>query len=49
MLGNVRINLLLANNPRERVKPGEIIVGDVNNGAMAKAGEMSPDIEKMLP
>ncbi len=49
MLGNVRINLLLANNPRERVKPGEIIVGVVNNGAMAKAAEMIPEIEKMLP
>lgn len=49
MLGNVRINLLLANNPRERVNPGEIIVGVVNNGAMAKAAEMIPEIEKMLP
>lgn len=49
MLGNVRINLLLANNPRERVKPGEIIGGVVNNGAMAKAAEMIPEIEKMLP
>ena len=49
MLGNVRINLLLANNPRERVKPGEVIVGVVNNGAMAKAAEMIPEIEKMLP
>lgn len=49
MLGNVRINLLLSNNPRERVKPGEVIVGVVNNGAMAKAAEMIPEIEKMLP
>ena len=49
MLGNVRINLLLANNPRERVKPGEVIVGVVNNGAMAKAAEMIPEIEKILP
>ena len=49
MLGNVRINLLLANNPRERVNPGETIVGVVNNGAMAKAAEMIPEIEKMLP
>lgn len=27
MLGNVRVNLLLANNPRERVEPGETIPG----------------------
>lgn len=49
MLGNVRINLLLANNPRESVKPGETIIGVVNNGAMAKAAEMIPEIEKILP
>ena len=28
MLGNVRVNLLLANNPRERVMPGEVIPGE---------------------
>lgn len=49
MLGNVRINLLLANNPRESVRPGETIIGVVNNGAMAKAAEMIPEIEKILP
>lgn len=49
MLGNVRVNMLLANNPRERVEPGQMIDGVVNNGALSKAADMIPQIEKMLP
>ena len=49
LLGNVKINLLLANNPRERVSPGEIIVGNINDGAMGKMKDMIPMVEKMLP
>ena len=49
MMGNVKINLLLANNPRERVMPGGTIMGDVNAGALGKAAEMIPAIEGMLP
>ena len=49
MLGNVKINLLLANNPRERVNPGETFKGNVNNGAMGQLQNMIPTIEKMLP
>ena len=49
MMGNVKVNLLLANNPRQRVEPGGTIVGDVNGGALGKAAEMIPTIEKMLP
>lgn len=49
MLGNVKINLLLTNNPRERVNPGETFNGNVNNGAMGQLQNMIPTIEKMLP
>lgn len=49
MLGNVKVNLLLANNPRERVMPGEVIKGNINDGAMGKLQEMVPAVEKMLP
>lgn len=49
MLGNVRVNLLLANNPRERVMPGEVIPGDMASGLMAKAATLIPEVEKMLP
>lgn len=49
MMGNVKINLLLANNPRERVMPGGTITGEVNSGVLDKASAMVPAIEKMLP
>ena len=49
MMGNVKVNLLLANNPRERVMPGGTIVGEVNGGALGKAAAMVPTIEKLLP
>lgn len=49
MLGNVKVNLLLANNPRERVEPGSLIQGVVSAGAMGKVAEMLPAVEKMLP
>ena len=49
MLGNVKVNLLLANNPREKVAPGGLIKGMINDGAMGKLQAMVPAVEKMLP
>ena len=49
MLGNVRVNLLLANNPREKVLPGEVIPGEIASGLMAKAATLIPVVEQMLP
>lgn len=49
MLGNVKVNLLLANNPRERIEPGSLIQGVVSAGTMGKVAEMLPAVEKMLP
>lgn len=49
LMGNVKMNLLLANNPRERVMPGDTIVGDINAGTMGKLSAMMPAVEKMLP
>ncbi len=49
LMGNIKVNLLLANNPRERVMPGGTITGEVNSGALGKAAQMVPTIEKMLP
>lgn len=49
MLGNVKVNLLLANNPREKVAPGGLIKGMINYGAMGKLQDMVPAVEKMLP
>lgn len=49
LMGNIQVNLLLANNPRERIEPGGIIPGAVNDGALGKVSAMVPTIEKMLP
>lgn len=49
LMGNLQVNLLLANNPRERVDPGGIIPGAVNGGMMDKAANLVPVVEKMLP
>ena len=49
MMGNVKVNLLLANNPRSRIMPGQTIRGDVNNGAMGQLSAMIHAVEAMLP
>ncbi|MCF0159480.1 MAG: MCE family protein [Bacteroidaceae bacterium] len=49
MLGTVKMNLLLANNPRQRMEPGDTLTGEVNAGLMTQAADMLPAIEKMIP
>lgn len=49
LMGNVKVDLLLANNPRERVEPGETIPGETASGALGKVKELMPQIESMLP
>lgn len=49
MMGNTKVNLLLANNPRQRIEPGGTIQGSINAGAMGKVAGMIPQVEKMLP
>ena len=49
LMGNLQVNLLLANNPREKVEPGGVIPGAVNGGMMDKAANLIPVVEKMLP
>ena len=49
VLGNVKINMLFSNNPRERILPGERIQGGINSGTLGKVADMVPAIEKMLP
>ena len=49
LMGNTQVNLLLANNPRERINPGETIMGVIAHGAMDDLKEMIPTVEKMLP
>lgn len=49
MLGNIKVNLLLASNPLERVAPGDTIRGNKEIGMLSKAADMIPAVEKMLP
>nr|MBP7472409.1 MCE family protein [Prevotella sp.] len=49
MLGNVQVNLLLANNPRQKVEPGQTIHGDLASGLMSKVETLMPVIQQMLP
>lgn len=49
LMGNIKMNLLMANNPRERVEPGDTIVGGLNAGIMGSVQSLMPAIEQMLP
>lgn len=49
LMGGVRMNILLANNPRERYAVGDTIPGMLNNGVMEKVAQIMPEVEKMLP
>lgn len=49
MLGNTKLNLLLANNPRERYEPESSIPGGTKTGLMDEASAMVPVLQQMLP
>ena len=49
LMGNVKMNLLLANNPRERVEPGDTLQGTVSGSMMSQAAGMIPQVEKLVP
>lgn len=49
MLGGMKMSLLLANNPRQRYEVGDTLQGALNTGLMGQAGEMVPQLERMLP
>lgn len=49
MLGGVRMNILLANNPRESYSTGDTIPGLLNNGLMESVSTLMPQMERILP
>ena len=49
LMGNSRVNLILAGTPDNLLKPGDIIKGAVSEGAMGQVKAMIPAIEQMLP
>ena len=49
MLGGVKMNIMMVNNPRERYSIGDTIPGKENKGVMAGAAALIPQVEKMIP
>lgn len=49
LMGGVKMNILLANNPREKYAVGDTIPGKLNNGMMESVAALMPQIERMLP
>jgi phospholipid/cholesterol/gamma-HCH transport system substrate-binding protein len=49
LLGNIKINLILGEDPVNYISLGDTISGDQEKGVMSKVGDMIPLIENMLP
>ncbi len=49
LLGNVKLELKMGENPLDRLAIGDTIIGEVQQGMMGKAAKMVPQIEQMLP
>ena len=49
LLGNVKLELKMGENPLDRLAIGDTIIGGVQQGMMGKAAKMVPQIEQMLP
>lgn len=49
LLGNIKINLVLGENPLDLLAEGDTIIGAERLGLMSKVGYMIPAIEAMLP
>mgnify|MGYP003323568805 FL=1 len=46
LMGNSRVNLILAGSPDQLLKPGDIIKGAVTEGTMGEVKAMIPAVEK---
>lgn len=49
MLGNVKMNIVLASNNQDYIVAGDTLLGSKASGALDKAAAMIPAIEKVLP
>ena len=48
LMGNVELDLILGPNPVDQMEPGDTIYGQMQQGALAKAGEIIPQIQQMM-
>ncbi len=49
LLGNIKINLLLGDDPINMIEKGDTIPGSAEMGMMGKIGKLMPTIEAMMP
>lgn len=49
LLGNIKINLLLGDDPINMIEKGDTIPGSAEMGIMGKIGKLMPTIEAMMP
>lgn len=49
LMGNIKVNLLLANNPKEKIEPGGLIMGIGGKGMMAQFQEVLPTVMAIVP
>ena len=49
LLGNIKINLILSDDPINMISKGDTISGGMEMGVMSKVGNMIPALESMLP
>ena len=49
MLGSTKMNILMANNPRERVEPGDTLKGAWERDALTMVSQMMPQVQELLP
>ena len=49
LLGNIKLELKLGPNPADVLAPGDTIYGGLQQGMMAKAADMLPQVQQLLP
>ena len=49
LLGNIKINLILGQDPITMMAPGDTLTGGIEQGMMGKLGNMMPAIEAIMP
>lgn len=49
MLGSTKMNILMANNPRERVEPGDTLKGAWEKDALTMVSQMMPQVQQLIP
>jgi len=49
LMGNIQLDLHLGEDPLRQLSPGDTIVGGLNQGMLANAAQMIPQIQQMLP